>query len=54
MREVITAENAMPSGTTEAYRQSRREPPEVAAKWISEDIAAGRWEGYTPPPLPKE
>ena len=53
-REAITPENAMPSGTTMAYRQAKREPPEVAEKWISEDIRAGRWEGYTPPPLPMD
>jgi hypothetical protein len=40
-------------GTTQAYRPAEREPPEVAAKWISPDINAGKWEGYTPPPLPK-
>ena len=54
VREVITDPNTMPTGTTEAYRRSEREPPEVAAKWISPDIAAGKWEGYTPPPIPKE
>ena len=53
VREAITDPNTMPTGTTAAYRQAKREPPEVAAKWISEDIAAGRWEGYTPPPLPE-
>ena len=54
VREAITDPNTMPTGTTTAYRQSKREPPEVAAKWISEDILAGKWEGYTPPPLPKQ
>ncbi len=54
VREAVTDENAMPSGTTMAYRQAKREPPEVAAKWISPDINVGKWEGYTPPPLPKQ
>ncbi len=30
-----------------------REPPSVAADWISDDINAGKWDGYTPPPLPE-
>jgi ribonuclease Z len=54
VREAITDEVVMLSGTTLAYNQARREPPSVAEKWISEDINAGKWEGYTPPPLPKE
>ena len=54
VREAITTENVAPTGTTAAYRKARREPPEVAADWISEDINAGKWEGYTPPPLPKQ
>ena len=29
-------------------------PPEVAKDWISPDIEAGKWEGYTPPPLPQQ
>ncbi len=35
------------------HRSAEREPPEVAVKWISPDINAGKWEGYTPPPLPQ-
>ena len=54
MREAVVTEDVAPTGTTQAYRQAEREPPEVAAKWISEDINAGKWEGYTPPPLPKQ
>ena len=54
VREVITDPNSRPSGTSMTYKQAAREPPEVAAKWISPDIAAGKWEGYTPPPLPSE
>jgi ribonuclease Z len=52
-REAIVSEDVAPTGTTQAYRTAKREPPEVAAKWISSDINAGKWEGYTPPPLPK-
>jgi len=54
VREVIGSEDVAPTGTTHAYRTSKREPPSVAAKWISPDINAGKWEGYTPPPLPKQ
>ena len=54
VREASEDEDAAPTGTTEAYRKAEREPPEVAAKWISPDINAGAWEGYTPPPLPQQ
>jgi hypothetical protein len=30
-----------------------REPPSVAADSISPDIEAGKWPGFTPPPLPE-
>ena len=50
VREAITDENVMPSGTTLAYKQAKREPPEVAEKWISH-VNADKWDGYTPPPL---
>jgi hypothetical protein len=36
------------------YRRAKRDPPEVAQRWISPDINAGKWEGYTPPALPKQ
>ena len=52
VREVVEDENVPPTGTTAAYRNAKREPPSVAEKWISPDINAGKWEGYTPPPLP--
>ena len=54
VREAITTDDVAPTGTTQAYRDAERESPEVSAKWISPDINAGKWEGYTPPPLPKE
>jgi len=54
VREAITTEDVAPTGTTAAYRAAEREPPEVADTWISEDINAGEWDGYTPPPLPKQ
>ena len=53
VREAIVTEDVAPPGTTQTYRTAKREPPEVGAKWISPDINAGKWEGYTPPPLPK-
>ena len=54
VREAIVDENVAPTGTTFAYRQAEREPPSVAADWISDDINAGKWAGYTPPPLPQQ
>ena len=54
VREVMEDEDVAPTGTTYAYRQAEREPPEVATDWISPDINAGKWEGYTPPPLPQQ
>ena len=53
VREVMEDEDVAPTGTTFAYRQAEREPPEVAADWISDDINAGKWAGYTPPALPQ-
>ena len=54
VREAIVDENVAPTGTSEAYRKAKREPPSVAADWISEYIENGKWEGYTPPPLPEQ
>jgi len=54
VRKAVVTDDVAPTGTTQAYRTTKREPPEVAAKWISPDINAGKWEGYTPPPLPKQ
>jgi len=53
VREVAEDENVMPSGTTMTYKQAEREPPSAADKNISKDILEGKWEGYTPPPLPE-
>ncbi len=54
VREAVVSEAVAPTGTTQAYRTAEREPPEVAADWISPDILEGKWhEGYTPPPLPR-
>ena len=54
VREALVSEDVAPSGTTAAYRQAEREPPSVAADWISDDINAGKWDGYQPPPLPEQ
>ena len=54
VREAIVTEDVAPTGTTAAYRQAEREPPSVAADWISVDINAGKWDGYKPPPLPEQ
>ena len=53
-REVAEDENVAPAGTTEACCRAEREPPSVAENWISDDINAGKWEGYTPPPMPQQ
>ena len=54
VREAAEDENVAPTGTTQAYRVAKREDPSVADEAISPDINAGKWEGYTPPPLPKQ
>ncbi len=54
VREAITDENVAPTDTTQSYRDAKREPPEVAANWILQDINAGKREDYTPPPLPTQ
>jgi ribonuclease Z len=54
VRKALFSEDVAPTGTTEAYRRAKREPPEVSKDWISPDINAGTWNGYTPPPLPKQ
>ena len=53
VREAIVDENVAPTGTTAAYRSAEREPPSVAEKWLSPDMNAGKWPGYTPPAIPK-
>ncbi len=50
VREAIVSEDVAPTGTTQPYREAEREPPSAAAGAISDDINAGKWEGYTPPP----
>ncbi len=54
VREAIVDEYVAPTGTGQTYREAPREEPSVAAGWISDDINAGKWEGYTPPPLPQQ
>ena len=54
VRKALVSEDVAPPGTTHAYRTAKREPPNVADTWMSPDIAAGRWEGYKPPPMPKQ
>jgi ribonuclease Z len=53
VREVIASEDVQPTGTSDAYRRAERGDPEEALDDISEDINAGKWEGYTPPPIPE-
>ena len=48
--EAFIDENVVPTVTTAVYRRAKHEPPSVAATWISPDINAGKWEGYTSSP----
>ncbi len=41
-------DNAYPPGTSKDYKDAKRSGE---AK-VSEDIDAGKWKGYKPPPLP--
>jgi len=49
-REVVSAERVQPSPTSEGYRKAKRS----GAAEYSDFINSGKWEGYTPPPLPDE
>jgi ribonuclease Z len=50
VREVSVYDNAYPPGTSQAYKDAKRSGE---AK-VSEDIEAGKWKGYTPPPMPEK
>jgi ribonuclease Z len=53
VREAVVSELALPTGTTEGYLKAYRSKVDEDSK-ISEFIAKGRWEGFKPPPLPKQ
>ena len=48
-REVIAAERVQPPPTTPGYLRARRSGEAT----VSDFIRSGKWEGYTPPPLPE-
>jgi ribonuclease Z len=52
VRNVLVDENVIPTGTSMAYKMAPKRPASEAAKQISEFINSGKWEGYTPPPIP--
>ncbi len=49
-REVVSAELVQPPATSEGYMKAKRSGE---AK-MSDFIVSGKWEGYTPPPLPEK
>ena len=49
-REVVSAERVQPPPTSAGYMQAKRS----GEASYSEFIESGKWEGYTPPPLPPE
>ena len=50
VREVSVDDNAYPPGTSKGYKDAKRSGE---AK-VSEDIEAGKWKGYKPPPMPEK
>ena len=50
MREAVFPDRVTPPSTTQAYKKA----PRSGLAKISDDIMAGVWKGFTPPPLPEE
>jgi len=50
VRMAVVDEYVLPPNVTPAYRKA----PRTDKKSPSEDILKGKWEGYTPPPMPKK
>ena len=50
VRMAVVDEYVLPPDVTQAYKDADRS----AAKKTSEFIQAGKWKGYTPPPMPKK
>ena len=48
-REVVSSERVQAPPTTEAYKKAKRSGEATYSDFIS----AGKWKGYTPPPLPE-
>ena len=49
VRMASVDEYALPPDVTPAYVKA----PRTDAKSPSEQVEAGKWDGYTPPPMPK-
>ena len=49
VREATVDEYVLPPNVTEAYIKA----PRTNQKDPSEKVLAGKWKGYTPPPMPK-
>ncbi len=43
-------DNAYPPGTSTEYKNAKRS----GEAEVSEDIEAGKWKGYKPPPMPEK
>jgi len=50
LREAVFADRVTPPPTTEAYKKAARSGEATMSKFIMDGV----WEGFTPPPLPKE
>ena len=48
-REVVSAERVQAPPTTMEYKKAKRSGQASYSKYIDD----GKWEGYTPPPLPE-
>ena len=49
VRMATVDEYVLPPNVTDAYKKA----PRTDTKHPSKEILAGKWEGYTPPPMPK-
>jgi ribonuclease Z len=50
VRMAVVDEYVLPPNVTQAYKDADR----TAKKETSEFITSGKWDGYTPPPMPKK
>jgi len=50
VREATVDEYVLPPDVTDAYKKAPRSDDKSPSKWIE----AGKWDGYTPPPMPKK
>jgi len=50
VRMAVVDEYVLPPAVTQAYKDAPRTDPKDPSEWT----LAGKWEGYTPPPMPKK